>query len=273
VKGRSSKGNIATKFPVKRVELKERGESTLEARKVWFDETVQRLNSDERGRLIGSFKGEDRILIAEKNGALKVVVPELTLHFDPDMIYLEKLEVDRPLSAVYYDGEKGRYFVKRFLWEGGDKEENIITAHPKSELVYLSNASLPRIEMVYRKQKGAEKDPEEVLLSEFISVKGIKAKGNQLTTDTLNKIVGLEPLDEPEVAVEELPDIAPAGPSVEEPEAEVQKTEPSTEPQESTAEVEKKTEIKESAPKSEPQKENKGSYNADDQAPQITLDF
>jgi topoisomerase-4 subunit A len=80
--------------------------------------------------------------------------------------------------------------------------------------------------MVYRKQKGAEKDPEEVLLSEFISVKGIKAKGNQLTTDTLNKIVGLEPLDEPEVAVEELPDIAPAGPSVEEAETEVKKEEP-----------------------------------------------
>ncbi len=273
VKGRGSKGNIATKFSVKRVELKERGESTLEARKVWFDETVQRLNSDERGRLIGSFKGEDRILIAEKNGALKVVVPELTLHFDPDMIYLEKLEVDRPLSAVYFDGEKARYFVKRFLWEGGDKEENIITAHPKSELVYLSNASLPRIEMVYRKQKGAEKEPEEVLLSEFISVKGIKAKGNQLTTDTLNKIVGLEPLDEPEVAVEELPDIAPAGPSVEEPEAEDQKAEPSAEPKEPTAEVEKKEEIKESVPKPEPPKQNTGSYSADDEAPQITLDF
>ena len=162
VKGRGSKGNIATKFSVKRVELKERGESTLEARKVWFDDTVQRLNSDERGRLIGSFKGEDRILIAEKNGALKVVVPELTLHFDPEMIYLEKLAVNRPLSAVYFDGEKSRYFVKRFLWEGGDKEENIITAHPKSELLYISNASLPRIQMVYRKQKGVEKDPEEV---------------------------------------------------------------------------------------------------------------
>src|SRR6056300_1286090 len=273
VKGRASKGNIATKFSVKRIELKERGESTLEARKVWFDTTVQRLNSDGRGRLLGSFKGEDRILIGDKNGTLKVVVPELTLHFDPDMLYLEKLEEDRPISAVYFDGEKDRYFVKRFLWEGGDKEENIITAHPKSELVFLCNASLPRIEMVYRKQKGAEKDPEEVLLSEFISVKGIKAKGNQLTTDTLNKIVGLEPLDEPEVAVEELPDIAPAGPSVEEPEAEVQKTEPSTEPQESTAEVEKKTEIKESVPKPEPPKQNKGSYSADDEAPQITLDF
>lgn len=270
VKGRASKGNIATKFSVKRIELKERGESTLEARKVWFDTTVQRLNSDGRGRLLGSFKGEDRILIGDKNGTLKVVVPELTLHFDPDMLYLEKLEEDRPISAVYFDGEKDRYFVKRFLWEGGDKEENIITAHPKSELVFLSNASLPRIEMVYRKQKGVEKEPEEVLLSEFISVKGIKAKGNQLTSDTLNKVVGLEPLEEPEVEVDELPEITPDGPvqehqpdTVEEKEISVESSE--SKPADSQEKVVEKPEITE-----EPRK---GSYGADDQAPQITLDF
>lgn len=270
VKGRASKGNIATKFSVKRIELKERGESTLEARKVWFDTTVQRLNSDGRGRLLGSFKGEDRILIGDKNGTLKVVVPELTLHFDPDMLYLEKLEEDRPISAVYFDGEKDRYFVKRFLWEGGDKEENIITAHPKSELVFLSNASLPRIEMVYRKQKGVEKEPEEVLLSEFISVKGIKAKGNQLTSDTLNKVVGLEPLEEPEVEVDELPEITPDGPvqehqpdTVEEKEISVESSE--SKPADSQEKVVEKPEITK-----EPRK---GSYGADDQAPQITLDF
>lgn len=270
VKGRASKGNIATKFSVKRIELKERGESTLEARKVWFDTTVQRLNSDGRGRLLGSFKGEDRILIGDKNGTLKVVVPELTLHFDPDMLYLEKLEEDRPISAVYFDGEKDRYFVKRFLWEGGDKEENIITAHPKSELVFLSNASLPRIEMVYRKQKGVEKEPEEVLLSEFISVKGIKAKGNQLTSDTLNKVVGLEPLKAPEVEVDELPEITPDGPvqehqpdGVEEKEISVESSE--SKPADSQEKVVEKPEITE-----EPRK---GSYDADDQAPQITLDF
>jgi len=172
--------------------------------------------------------------------------------------------VDRPLSAVYFDGDKGRYFVKRFLWEGGDKEENIITAHSKSELVYLSNATMPRIQMVYRKQKGVEKDPEEVLLSEFISVKGIKAKGNQLTTDTLNKIIGLEPFDEPEVSVEELPNISPAGPSVQGATAEADEVIPLEEKQEKPKEL---------AQKSEPPEENKGSYNADDEAPQITLDF
>src|SRR6056300_972071 len=205
-----------------------------------------------------------------KNGTLRVVIPELTLHFDADMIYLEKLEENRPISAVYFDGEKARYFVKRFLWEGGDKEENIITAHPKSELVFLSNASLPRIEMVYRKQKGVEKEPEEVLLSEFISVKGIKAKGNQLTSDTLNKVVGLEPLEEPEVEVDELPEITPDGPvqehqpdTVEEKEISVESSE--SKPADGQEKVVEKPEITK-----EPRK---GSYGADDQAPQITLDF
>lgn len=251
VKGRGSKGNIVTKFPVKRVELKEKGESTLEARKIWYDNTVQRLNSDERGRLLGSFKGEDRLLIAQKNGTLKVVIPDLNLHFDPDMIYLEKLEMDRPLSAVYFDGEKSRYFVKRFEWEGGDKEENIITAHAKSELVFLSNDTHPRIQMIYRKQGGEQKDPEEVLISDFITVKGIKAKGNQLTTDTLNKVEALDSLPEPEPEVVETEDKVsePASPTSSE----------GTDGSEIAAMPEKKPTI--------------SSYDADDEAPQITLDF
>ena len=199
VKGRGVKGNQVTKFAVKRIELKARGESTLEARKIWFDTAVSRLNTEDRGRLIGSFKGEDRILIARPNGNLKVVVPELSLHFESDMMYLEKLHPDRPLSAVYFDGEKERYFVKRFFWEEGDKEENIVTEHPKSRLVFLSNDSFPRIEMVFRKTRGgAAKDPEAVKLDEFIAVKGIKAKGNQLTPDALTKVVALDSAPEEE---------------------------------------------------------------------------
>jgi topoisomerase-4 subunit A len=277
VKGRSSKGNIVTKFPVKRIELKEKGESTLEARKVWFDPAVQRLNSDERGRLVGSFKGEDRLLIGMKNGTLRVVIPELTLHFDADMIYLEKLEENRPISAVYFDGEKSRYFVKRFLWEGGDKEENIITAHPKSELSFLSNNTLPRIQMVYRKTKGDVRDPEEVDLAAFISVKGIKAKGNQLTSDTLNKIEPLESLPEPDETSIEVNEAEQESPIVE--------VEPSTEA-ETAAEIDaaanveqvksvRPTEAEEQSKSasSEPNRDEKSSYDADDKAPQITLDF
>ena len=186
-------------------------------------------------------KGEDRLLVGLKNGTLKVVVPELSLHFDADMIYLEKLEADRPISAVYFDGEKARYFVKRFEWEGGDREINIITAHAKSELVYLSNATQPVIEMVFRKQGGQAKDPEKIVLSEFISVKGISAKGNQLTTDTLNKIIGLDPLPEPET----------------------------------DSIVKKETEKVEAPAASTPEIESQEpkSFEGDDEPPQITLEF
>lgn len=252
VKGRASKGNIVTKFPVKRIELKERGESTLEARKIWFDETVQRLNSDERGRLLGSFKGEDRLLVGRKNGTLKVVIPDLNLHFDSDMIYLEKLEVERPLSAVYFDGEKSRYFVKRFEWEGGEKEENIITAHPKSELNFLSNDSFPRIEMIFRKQPGGtQPEPEEVVLHEFISVKGIKAKGNQLTTETLNKISPLDSLAEPVTEVEVTKENEVSEPAVAD-----------------GSVIGAVSQANDAAGSS-----SEESYDADDEAPQITLDF
>lgn len=211
VKGRGVKGNIVTKFPVKRIELKEKGESTLEARKLWFDTAVNRLNSDGRGRLIGSFKGEDRLVVALPNGFVKVVVPELALHFESDTLYLEKLHPNRPMSAVYFDGEKARYFVKRFEWDGGDKEENIITEHPKSKLVFFSNASHPRVEVLYRKVKGVQKDPEQVQLDEFIAVKGIKAKGNQLTSEAVNKIEPLDALPEQELEEPEILELDPQG--------------------------------------------------------------
>ena len=251
VKGRASKGNIVTKFPIKRIELKEKGESTLEARKIWFDSAVQRLNGDDRGRLLGSFRGEDRLLVASKNGTLRVVIPELALHFDADMMYLEKLMPQKPISAVYFDGEKSRYFAKRFDWEGGDKEENIVTAHPKSELVFLSNDLYPRVEMVFRKQGGELKEPEMVELTEFISVKGIKAKGNQLTTDSLNKVMGLGPLPEPEL--------------IEEITADIEETPVEITPVESVSKQDIST-----APSVVPDSE---AYDADGKAPQITLDF
>ena len=193
------------------------------------------------------------------------------------MIYLEKLEENRPISAVYFDGEKSRYFVKRFLWEGGDKEENIITAHPKSELSFLSNNTLPRIQMVYRKTKGDVRDPEEIDLAAFISVKGIKAKGNQLTSDTLNKIEPLESLPEPDETRIEVNEAEQESPIV--------KVEPSTEAEtvakiDAAANVEqvksvRPTEAEEQSKSatSEPNRDEKSSYDADDKAPQITLDF
>jgi len=195
IKGRVSKGNLVTKYSVKKVELKEKGISTLKPRKIWFDDTVQRLNVDGRGELIGEFRGEDRILIINQSGLVKTIIPEITAHFDDDMIVLEKWLPKKPISAIYYDGEKERYFVKRFLIENENKEEVFITDHEKSQLEIVSTDWRPIAEVVYTKLKGKDqKDNQVVNLEDFIAIKGIKAIGNQLTTEKIKQINLLDPL-------------------------------------------------------------------------------
>ncbi|RKN80972.1 DNA gyrase/topoisomerase IV subunit A [Ulvibacterium marinum] len=195
IKGRASKGNIVTKYSVKRIELKEKGLSTLKPRKLWFDETVQRLNMDERGEFLGEFTGEDRLLIINQNGLVKTVIPELTLRFDDDMIVLEKWDPNKPLSAIHWEGEKELFYVKRFLIENPDKEENIITDHSKSYLEKMFTDYRPRAEIVFSKKRGQDRrDNLEINLEEFISVKGITAMGNQLTKEKVLEINALDPL-------------------------------------------------------------------------------
>ncbi|WP_425236919.1 DNA gyrase/topoisomerase IV subunit A [Ulvibacterium sp.] len=195
IKGRASKGNIVTKYSVKRIELKEKGLSTLKPRKLWFDETVQRLNMDERGEFLGEFTGEDRLLIINQNGLVKTVIPELTLRFDDDMIVLEKWDPNKPLSAIHWEGEKELFYVKRFLIENPDKEETIITDHSKSYLEKMFTDYRPRAEIVFSKKRGQDrKNNLEINLEEFISVKGITAMGNQLTKEKVLEINALDPL-------------------------------------------------------------------------------
>lgn len=194
IKGRGSKGNTVSKYPIKKIELKEKGISTLRPRKIWFDDTVQRLNTDGRGELLGEFKPNDRLLIVNQSGKLKTIIPELTTHFDQDMIVLEKWKPSKPISAIYYDGEKERYYVKRFLVENENKEEIFITEHDKSQLEIVSTDWLPMAEVIFAKVKGEQKDTIQVNLEEFIAVKGIKALGNQLTSDKVKQINLLEPL-------------------------------------------------------------------------------
>lgn len=195
IKGRDSKGNLVTKYSVKRIELKEKGLSTLKPRKIWFDDAVQRLNVDGRGELIGEFRGEDRILIIKQSGVVKTIIPELTAHFDDDMVILEKWIPKKPISAIYYDGEKERYFVKRFLIENENKEEIFITEHPNSNLEIVSTEWKPVAEIEFTKERNKERKPNMVVnLEEFITIKGIKALGNQLTTEKVNAVNLLEPI-------------------------------------------------------------------------------
>ena len=207
IKGRTSKGNIVSKYPIKKVELKEKGISTLLPRKIWFDDTVQRLNVDARGELLGEFRPNDKILVVQQSGKLKVITPELTTHFDEDMVILEKWVPKKPISAIYYDGEKERYFVKRFLVEVENKEETFITEHPNSQLEIVSTDYRPVAELIFNKIKGVQKDNLNVDIETFIAVKGFKALGNQLTTDKLKQVNLLDslPYEVPEeIIIEEI---------------------------------------------------------------------
>ncbi|TXE21015.1 DNA gyrase/topoisomerase IV subunit A [Psychroflexus gondwanensis] len=211
IKGRNVKGNLVSKMPIKSVELKEEGVSTLKPRKIWFDETVRRLNVDERGELLGAFKGEDRLLIIRQNGIAKTIVPELTTRFENDIIVMEKWNSKKPISLVYWEGEKEKYYVKRFQIDNPDKEELIITEHPNSQLEVVSTDYIPQIEIEFKKTRGKERRSNEVVnLEDFISIKGIKAQGNQLTSDQIKQIDLIEPLpsdkESEEVIVPEIED-------------------------------------------------------------------
>ena len=193
IKGRSSRGNIVTKHNVNKIELKEKGVSTLKPRKIWFDDTIQRLNVDGRGELLGEFRGEDKLLIIRQNGILKTISPEITTRFNEDMIVLEKWLPKKPISAIYFDGKKEKYFLKRFLIENENKEETFISLNKNSFLEIVSTDWKPVVELVYNKERNKEQRPNTSIdVEEFISIKGIKAQGNQLTGYKVKQINILE---------------------------------------------------------------------------------
>jgi topoisomerase-4 subunit A len=197
VKGRAVKGNIITKYTIKSVDFKSEGASTLKPRKIWFDDAVQRLNVDDRGVLLGEFRAEDKLLIITQSGKAKAVKPDLAMHFDKDMLVLEKWKPKKPISAIYFDGEKERYYVKRFFIETTEKEEYFISEHPKAQLEIVATDYRPVAEVIYSK-RSLEK--EKVNFEDFIAIKGIKAQGNQLTTEKIKQVNLLEalPFEEPE---------------------------------------------------------------------------
>lgn len=199
IKSRTVKGNLVTKKSVKKIELKEEGVSTLKPRKIWYDDSVMRINVEERGELIGEFKPKDRLLIINQHGNLKTVIPDLNMHFDEDMIIMEKWIPNKPITTVYYDGQREKYYLKRFLVENPDKLEVIISDHPKSQLELVATDYRPMIEVVFSKKNS---NPLIINAEEFIDIKGINALGNQVTKEKVKQVNALAPLEytEPDVS-------------------------------------------------------------------------
>ena len=190
VKGRNVRGNIVSKLPVKRVDFREKGISTLKPRKIWYDKIVGRLNVDERGDLLGSFTPKDTILLISNDGVVKRITPDLNLRIDAEQYALvEKFIDNKPISIIYFDGQRERYFVKRFQFDILDKEELIISEHSKTKLTQVAYEWRPEIEIIYQKKRGQDRVPNEYFdLNDFIAVKSHKALGNQLTKNTILEI-------------------------------------------------------------------------------------
>jgi len=195
IKGRGAKGNTFSKNSLRKIEFKEKGLSTLGARKIWFDDTVQRLNADGRGDLLGEFAPEDKILTVQQTGEYKLLGFDLSTQFEDDMILIEKWIPEKPLSVVYFDTPKKLYMIKRFLVEKSAKSVEFVPEGDEYQMELVSSDWKPMIQINFRKRPGEEEAmAEEVNVEEFISVKGIKAKGNTLTKETVNTIDALDPI-------------------------------------------------------------------------------
>ncbi len=208
IKGRQSAGNRVTKEIVQKIIQKEVGGSTLAARKIWYDNVVGRLNDEGRGKFLGSFKGNDKLLTLYKNGDYRLSSFDLGNHFDEDMLHIEKWVPDRPISAVYFDAEKELHFVKRFVCEiTTDKRISFISESEGSYLDCVSTAYKPVVRIVYNKLLKETKNlpDNEVQIADFIDIKGMKAQGNQLTKLKVKEIVLTHAIEGDEPWPEETP--------------------------------------------------------------------
>lgn len=194
IKGRDAMGNILTKYEIHRIVFKEKGISTLGGRKIWFDPDVLRLNSDSRGNFLGEFQGDDQILVVYKNGEYQLYNFDLSNHFDPHILSIEKYRPGKVISAVYYDAEQGYFYVKRFeIEEIAGKRIGFIGENPENKLVKVTWIRYPRFEIRFG-GKNAERESEIVEVADFIGVKSYRARGKRLTNYEVENIEELEPV-------------------------------------------------------------------------------
>jgi topoisomerase-4 subunit A len=204
IKGRGAGGNTLTKLPIRKIMLKEKGQSTLSARQVWWDESVKRINTDGRGELLGSFGPSDKVFTLMQSGNYRIYPADPALHFEEDLIHIEKFRPAQAISVVYFDGETKEHMVKRFVPELSDRKVLFISEAEGSTLLIATTDTYPRIQVEFPKMGKVDRAAQEIDLESFIGVKGLKAKGKKLANHPPKKILVLESLPEPELPVEEV---------------------------------------------------------------------
>lgn len=201
IKGKSSFGVILAKYAIKKIEQRQEGISTLGSRKIWYDDTVKRLNTDERGILLGDFSGADKIITFMQSGYCKLTAFDLATHFEEDMIMIRKYDPEQIYMVVYQDDGSKFFYLKRFKVEPSDRKVDFVGDEDKNKLILFTAENFPRVQVQFdMKQKIRGGEQEEIKASEFIGVKGLKAKGKRLTTHPVRKISLMETLIEEEPA-------------------------------------------------------------------------
>lgn len=199
IKGRAAGGNILSRNPIAKIELKQKGVSTLNAIQIWFDESIKRLNTEGRGLLLGNFEGKDKIAVFSKNGSYKLINFDLSNHFEDDMLHIQKFNPLRIYTAIYHDPEADQIMVKRFTLDQTDKRTYFIPEVEGAELKLFSTDTFPILNVHFEKLGKFERPPIEINISEFIGVKGIKAKGRRVSNHVIASMEWLDPLPEPEI--------------------------------------------------------------------------
>ncbi len=215
IKGKSSMGNILTKNAVHKVSLKEKGLSTLGGRKIWYDDSVFRLNVDGRGIFLGEFSSDDKILVITKNGFFRIAGFDLSNHFEDNILIIEKFRPGVVYSIIYWDAEQQFYYVKRFTVEESEKPQCFINEDSESKLISITEVEYPRFEIHFG-GKHKSRETEIIEVAEFIGVKSYKAKGKRMTSYMVENIQEIEPvvIREAAPAVEEKPEELPPQPLI-----------------------------------------------------------
>ena len=206
VKGRASMGNILSRNPLHKVQLKTKGIATMGGKPIWFDEDINRLNEDSRGRLLGEFQPGDRILVVCMDGTYHTTNFDLSNRYQGELLKVEKFDQEKTFSAIYVDGETGFHYIKRFAFEPSDNVPQLfISEAPGSRFVELSEDLHPQALITFG-GKHAKREDEAIDVEEFIGKKGFRAKGKRATAFEVESVKFIEPLQKEDPEDENLPD-------------------------------------------------------------------
>ena len=198
IKGRASRGNLVSKNPIQKITLKSKGISTIGGKDIWFDEDIQRLNEDGRGLHLGQFNTGDHILAIFKDGTYYTTTFDLSNRYQGNLLKIEKLDINKIYTALYYDKAVGAFYIKRFSFDVSDNTPVCFIADSKgSYLVALSDDKHPQAEVTFG-GKNENRLPELIDAEEFIAKKGIQAKGKKVSQYDVKTVVFTEPLHKPE---------------------------------------------------------------------------